>query len=549
MVRTPVALGAAAALLVLLLGPAAAVPVRAQARIYVNTTEDLPPDDSHCLPGKVCTLRAAVEKAESFSGGAVITACYDPALVSNAAPCRGAGARPLTAEDPGYDPATNKWVLSLRPASLPFDLTENGTKIDFRLGVDPWSGPADAHFVVEAGGGTHQFAFKIESHDNQIAGLEIRGEYAESAILLQDDFFGNGAVNNVIGPGNILADLSSGNGVKIKEAATRGNRVVGNWCGITGDGTVLAPVMEDCIVLMGDTSQNTIGGPAEEDRNVLAASRLGVGIKIEGAGTRDNAVVGNWIGIDASGAGAGDLRTGVLVVDGAFRTRIAGNVVAAAANDGIAVFDAAGETTIEGNDVGVAADGTTCLANGAHGISLQHGPHDSLIKGNRVRCNESGGILIIGASSRGNRLTENRISGNGGDAIDVAQGANGNARPPSITSHDASHIAGSTCAGCVVEVFSDPNGQADHFEGRVTADATTGTWRFAPLGAFRHRTLTSTSTNGSSTSELSPFVVQTGATPTAFRPTATPDPSETGVPLFEGRAYLPWSGQAAWIAR
>lgn len=546
--RTPRALGAAAVVLALLLGPASGGHVHAQARIYVNTTEDLPPDDSHCLPGKVCTLRAAVEKAESFSGGAVITACYDKALVPNAAPCRGPGAKPLTAEDPGYEPETNKWVLRLRPSSLPFDLTENGTTIDFRLGVEPWSGPGDAHFVVEASGGSHQFAFKIESHDNQIAGVEIRGEFAESAILLQDDFFGTGAVNNTIGPGNILAGISSGNGIKIKDPASQGNHVIGNWCGITGDGSEIAPVAEDCVFLLDDTAQNTIGGPSNADRNVFAFSRVGVGVNIQGAGTRNNTVEGNWFGVDATGQQAGDLRTGVLITEGAFRTRVVGNLVAGAANAGIAVFDAAGETTIERNQVGLAADGTTCLGNGAHGIALQHGPHDSVVKGNTVRCNNAGGILLTGASSRNNRLTENSISANNGHGIDIVQGANGNLSPPSITGHDATYIAGATCAGCIVEIFSDPNGQADHFEGRVTADATSGTWRFAPSGAFRHRTLTTTTTDGKSTSELSLFVVHSGATPTPGRPTATPDPSTTGVPLFVGKAYLPWGGQAAWLA-
>jgi len=548
MVRTSRALGAVAALLVWQSVFAATEPVHAQARIYVNTTQDLPPDDSHCLPGKVCTLRAAVEKAESFSGGAVITACYDPAVVANAAPCRGPGAQPLKADDPGYDSATNKWVLRLRPAALPFDLTENGTTIDFRLGVDPWSSPADAHFVVEASGGTHQFAFKVESHDNQIAGIEIRGEYAESAILLQDDFFGTGAVNNTIGPGNIFADISSGNGIKIKDAASVGNKVIGNWCGITGDGSTLAPVAEDCVFVLDDTAQNTIGGPTEADRNVFAASRLGVGVKIQGPGTRNITVEGNWFGVDATGERSGDLRSGILVVSGAFRTRIADNLVASSANDGIVVFDASGETTIEGNAVGVAADGTACLGNGAHGIALQHGPQDAVVKRNVVRCNRAGGILIAGASSRNNQLSENRISANGGGAINIVQGANSNLRPPSITSHDSLHIAGATCAGCVVEVFSDPNGQADHFEGRVVADGTSGTWRFSPSGAFAHRTLTTTATDGKTTSELSAFVIQSGATPTPARPTPTPEPGKTGVPLFVSILHLPWAGHGAWQA-
>lgn len=523
-----------------------AAPAQAQARLYVNTTEDLPSSREHCLPGKPCPFRGAVEKAESLSGGAVITACYDPELVPNAAPCAGPGAQPLTAEDEAYDPETGQWTIRLLRDSLPFDLTEGGTKIDFRLGFAPYAGPQDNRIVFDATGANKQFAFKLESRDNQIAGIEVRGDFRDAAILLNDNLFGDGAANNVIGPGNVFAGITEGNAVKIKDPKSVNNRVVGNWCGVRGDGTEVSLVSEDCIFIGPDSSGNVVGGPGEEDRNVFAATQLGVGVKVQGPNTRETVIQNNWFGLDAKGMPSEGLESGVLVIQTAFRTRIVGNVVAGSRGDGIAVFEVSPETLIEANHVGVAGDLERCAGNGSYGIALQFGPVSSRLAGNVLRCNDSGGILLAGRGTHDNRITQNRIAENGGEGIHLIQGANGDVAAPRIDDFGAGFVAGTSCPGCLIEVFSDPSGDMIQYEGMTTADATTGTWRYEAEGGFSFRTVSATATDGRNTSPASIYVtISDAGTPTPGRPTPTPTPRGTGPVLFEGVVYLPWTGRDA----
>jgi hypothetical protein len=86
-----------------------------------------------------------------------------------------------------------------------------------------------------------------------------------------------------------FAGLSSGNAIRISDASSVGNRIIGNWCGVRGDGQI-DPVAEDCFVLDKGASGNTIGGSTDAERNVLAASALGVGRIPSGARTSNSAI-------------------------------------------------------------------------------------------------------------------------------------------------------------------------------------------------------------------------------------------------------------------
>ncbi|MEO8082431.1 MAG: hypothetical protein ABI780_01275 [Ardenticatenales bacterium] len=519
-------------------------PAAAQAQIFVNTTEDLPVSSDQCLPGKVCTLRAAIEKAESLSSGAIITACFDPAIVPNAKRCQ-LGFQPLQADDPGFDPVRNKWRLTLAPGSQNFVLGKGGTRLEFARFLDPYAGPPDNRFQVASADGHQQTAFRIESNGNVLAGFDIVGTYQDSSIILKASFAGDGAANNILGPGLVFAGLSSGNGVRISDPSSVGNRIIGNWCGVRGDGQI-DPVAEDCFVLDRGTSGNTIGGESEADRNVLAASALGVGVKIEGPDSNDNIVRGNWVGIDQTGAVKGDLPGGIQIVHGAHRTRVIGNVVAGTDSDAIGVFEESAESVIEDNILGMDASATACIGSKGAGIILNFGPKRSVIRHNRIRCTQGGGISINGGGSSANRLSENSVTDTKQKPITFSQGAQGRMAKPAITDAGADFVAGRACAGCVVEVFSDPGGEALQFEGRVTADAASGTFRYQHAGAFRFRTVSVTATDGSTTSELSAFrsiQIDSTSTPPGPSPTPGPTPSDT---LFVGQVYLPWTANGAW---
>jgi CSLREA domain-containing protein len=127
------------------------------------------------------------------------------------------------------------------------------------------------------------------------------------------------------------------------------------------------------------------------------------GIELEIAG--GNTIVGNYIGVGVDGVTAagngwgisvksdGNLVGGSLVAD---RNVISGNT-----NHGITIYDAAGDNEIEGNFVGVGFDGSTAVPNGVEGIRID-------------------------AASAGTIITDNVISANGDDGIEIASvGADG----------------------------------------------------------------------------------------------------------------------------
>jgi hypothetical protein len=84
-------------------------------------------------------------------------------------------------------------------------------------------------------------------------------------------------------------------------------------------------------------------------------------------------------------------------------------------------------------------------------------------------------------------------------------------------------VRGTACKGCIVEVFSDPAGEADAFEGAVTASPTDGTFLFRKSADFMYRMLTLTASSGSNTSALS-------AAKIVPKPTVEPSPTSSGAP-------------------
>jgi hypothetical protein len=184
----------------------------------------------------------------------------------------------------------------------------------------------------------------------------------------------------------------------------------GNWFGLKLDAT---PRAVGTGILLGEGSDEaTIGGTDETTRNVFANAE--VGIKIEGAS--ETKVLGNYIGVGPTGAGAASLEVGVRVVDtpgfpaeeneigGALSPLEVGeqecvgpcNVIATDSGRGIdlagngieAVTPASGPTVIRGNYVGLGADGTALTSENVYGViaapstpGCANGPADVTVGG------------------------------------------------------------------------------------------------------------------------------------------------------------------------
>jgi titin len=113
----------------------------------------------------------------------------------------------------------------------------------------------------------------------------------------------NGASNNVLGAGNLIAS-NSGNGVLIEAqtpgSAVTGNVVEGNFIGTDAAGDKGIGNGAGGVVLTKAASNNTIGGLAAGAGNVISGNK-GDGVQISGNGTSGNLIQGNLIGTDATG--------------------------------------------------------------------------------------------------------------------------------------------------------------------------------------------------------------------------------------------------------
>lgn len=206
-----------------------------------------------------------------------------------------------------------------------------------------------------------------------------------------------------------------------------GSTVLGNYIGLDAAGTTALPNL-DGVIIFAPAADVTVGGTEAGEGNVIAAGGSGVGVFSTG-GTM---VLGNLIGTDASGtvlAGAGFHGVG-LFSSGA--TAIAGNVIGGRTATGIFVQGGSQDVTILGNHIGVDASGTVALPLTGYGIAVQGdspSAMDVTIGGiaegeGNVITNCTAGVQASGGTTfpMGVRVRGNSISGNSQIGIDLNPG-------------------------------------------------------------------------------------------------------------------------------
>jgi titin len=294
--------------------------------------------------------------------------------------------------------------------------------------------------------------------------------------------------NTIGGEIGSSGNLISGNaidGVHITGSDTSYNTIMGNLIGsdIAGSEDIGRAQLAG-ISIAGGASSNTIGGISESNRNVIGANETGV--VISDTGTIDNHVIGNYIGVDINGldplpnyvglnilGGAQDNTIGTAVDEG--ENIISGNVLAGVNIEGT---DTSNNRIVD-NYIGVGVDGIPSLGNGT-GIYL-YNTHDNIVgNSNWISQNQEGGVVIGGTSSLGNQITRNSLSFND-IGIDLRDGAHGGIAAPEITAVISStvisgtvDVIGTTCPGCIVEVFESvyAHGEGENYIGEVAASGT-----------------------------------------------------------------------------
>ncbi len=341
--------------------------------LTVNSTADT--DDEFC-DATNCTLREAIHAANVNEG-------LD--LVAFNIPAEGVRTISLASELP---PITDPVIIDgyTQPGANPNTLAVgNNAAIQIELDGDSCDGFCGQALLISSGGST-------------IRGLAIHGN------------FNNGIEVN--GTGSIIA---------------------GNFFGLKADGTANGVLASG--VYVNNTSDNTIGGSAPADRNVMSANRDGIFIAAGAADATNNVIAGNHIGTNPAGTSAlGNSQRGIFVGSFGFTASdntISGNLISGNCHFGILLRDAnVTGNFVRGNLIGTTADGTGALRNGS-----SESPDDGLA-GTDARA----GVYIggpdntVGGTTRG--VTGNLIAFNAGTGVSVASGTGNTVVGNSIFSND-----------------------------------------------------------------------------------------------------------------
>jgi CSLREA domain-containing protein len=237
----------------------------------------------------------------------------------------------------------------------------------------------------------------------------------------------NVADNTIGGTSEGARNVISGNreGITLWEAGATGNLIQGNYVGTNATGDAAIP---NEIGIPVYSPGNTIGG-AEVGAGNLISGNTSNGVNFYGENATANVVEGNLIGTDATGTSAlGNGDSGVGVVFAAGNTiggtesgagnTLSGNVVA-----GVILFGTeTKENLVLGNFIGTDPTGTFAVGNGDSGVATHDAASDNTIGGTEegarnILSGNTFGILIGDFAATGNRIQGNYIGTNAaGDA-------------------------------------------------------------------------------------------------------------------------------------
>lgn len=327
---------------------------------------------------------------------------------------------------------------------------------------------SDEDFTI---GGTQSFERNVVSGNN-VNGIEIESNFSfgntfANVLILNNfvgtnaagttalangfegiDIYGTGA-GDTVQIGNGLANgrnVISGNGVNGIRATTGNLSILGNHIGASLNGNVDVGNSQSGIKLDGDFVNATIGG------TILG---IPVGNVISGNGSHgieiadvdvDATIRTNRIGTNSAGTAAlGNTGDGIAlrefsaagssdVIIGSGSDPNDGNTISGNGGDGIAITAMFGSVEIYANKIGVNSAATAAIPNAIAGIRIQSPGNDIGLAGNSgagniISGNLGDGVMLVTASSVGNKLYGNFIGtnstgaalGNNSDGIYVNQ--------------------------------------------------------------------------------------------------------------------------------
>ena len=303
---------------------------------------------------------------------------------------------------------------------------------------------------------------RIGSDENTVRGLQVY-DFCGSALDISGDGNVIGGDRSIgagpVGQGNVLSGSRRGSsGIGI-HAESSDNIIIGNLIGTDVTGRHARGNDDHGIHVFGHN--NVIGGDELWERNIVSGNR-GAGIALHYDSCTGNRVIGNYVGTDIDGTAAlGNEYYGIGVEQGPAGNLIAGNVCSGNDGEGINIVDPGSSyNSVVGNIVGLDATGTAALGNtydgillgiesdwlnrvggtspeerniisGNHGAGINIGGVDQIVIGNHIGTDITGthaignnqGVSIgggehslVGGASKAER---NVISGNAGSGVRV----------------------------------------------------------------------------------------------------------------------------------
>lgn len=254
--------------------------------------------------------------------------------------------------------------------------------------------------------------------------------------------------NNIVGTdGNGVSDALEGNlisghsdfGILVQQTGALSNVIAGNKIGTDLAGMSAIPngyngSPRGGIYLGGygnRVGSNLDGVSDELERNLISGntfvSSSGILLQyVDQPGAVPNSIIGNWIGVDASGLAALPNNYGLSGASGAMNGLvIRNNIISGHTYDGISLT--MNNASVTGNLVGVGADGVTALGNGQHGINLSGsdniiggtGPGQVNIIANNGTSSAFYSGVLVGITALRNTIRGNRIYANSRLGIDL----------------------------------------------------------------------------------------------------------------------------------
>jgi uncharacterized delta-60 repeat protein len=276
---------------------------------------------------------------------------------------------------------------------------------------------------------------------NTAEGVVIYGGNPSS--LVTGNIIGTNADGtNDAGERNII----SGNviGILLSDSEVTGNTIAGNYIGTDVSGTLDRGNALDGVSIQNGANANTVGGTASTQRNIISGNNR-YGVAIEGVGSNNNMVIGNYIGLNAAGTTLiSNSNDGVFIVNGASNNTVGGATAAhrnviSGNSDGVQIGGSSGganNNLIQGNFIGTDFTGSIDLGNNDDGVDIDNAALNNQVIGNLISGNIGDGIdlgdagastgTIIHGNWIGTKADGTSALGNSGHGILIGNGGTAN---------------------------------------------------------------------------------------------------------------------------